>query len=412
MNAKERETATLSFSNEGLDYGVVEESMEPWDLTVKNWTDQGYDAGVLDLLHGGELPTENVYAYNKPFERWQYYYNTMQTETLMKYETGLGLDPCARITFRIPFICFEEETLEETDGYIIKRDRDGWIRKYPKGEGLVRVVRPVVEDDEDWAELKERVKKVIREELTPERMEEAYGPFREGAKNGDYAVRLRLSGFFWEPRFLMDNELSLFAYYDYPEMLKDIAQFMVDVYKEQLEKIFRIVTPSLVFFEEDLSGKTGPLISPDMFREFMTPYYQQIIPFLKEHGVENVFMDTDGDFRIIIPAALEAGIEGFLPIDVNAGVDIVALRQEYPKLKFFGGFNKLSIIDGKEAIEKELERLTPVIKQGGCIICTDHQATPDTSLVNYRYYVKRLKETVAKYRNESVRIGPCVWSSK
>ena len=29
MNAREREIATLSFSNEGLDYGVVEESMEP-----------------------------------------------------------------------------------------------------------------------------------------------------------------------------------------------------------------------------------------------------------------------------------------------------------------------------------------------------------------------------------------------
>ncbi len=405
MNAREREIATLSFSNTGLDYGVVEESMEPWDQTVKNWTEQGYDAGVLSELHGGELPTENVYALNEPFDRWQYYYNTMQTETLMRYETGLGLDPCARITFRIPFICFEEEIIEDTDEYTIRKDRDGWIRKYPKDGGLVRVVRTVVEDEEDWEELKERVRKVIREELTPERMEEAYGIFREGAENGDYAVRLRLSGFFWEPRFLMDNELSLFAYYDYPEMMKDIAQFMVDVYKEQLEKIFQIVTPSLVFFEEDLSGRNGPLISPELFEEFMTPYYKQIIPFLKEHGVANVFMDTDGDFRIIIPAALEAGIEGFLPIDVNAGVDIVALRKEYPKLKFFGGFNKLSIIDGPEAIEAELERLTPVIRQGGCIICTDHQAAPDTTLENYRYYVRRLKETVALYRNADVVIG-------
>ena len=405
MNAREREIATLSFSNEGLDYGVVEESMEPWDQTVKNWAEQGYDAGVLTELHGGELPTENVYAFNAPFDRWQYYYNTMQTETLMRYETGLGLDPCARITFRIPFICFEEQILEDTDEYTIKRDRDGWIRKYPKDGGLVRVVRTVVEDEEDWENLKERVRKVIREELTPKRMEEAYGKFRDGAKNGDYAVRLRLSGFFWEPRFLMDNELSLFAYYDHPEMMKDIAQFMVDVYKEQLEEIFKIVTPSLVFFEEDLSGRNGPLISPELFEEFMTPYYKQIIPFLKEHGVANVFMDTDGDFRIIIPAALEAGIEGFLPIDVNAGVDIVAVREEYPKLKFFGGFNKLSIIDGPEAIEAELERLTPVIKQGGCIICTDHQAAPDTTLENYRYYVRRLKETVARYRNKNVKIG-------
>ena len=53
------------------------------------------------------------------------------------------------------------------------------------------------------------------------------------------------------PRFLMDNEPHLYAYYDEPEMLKDIAQFMVDVYKKQLESIFKIVTPSLVFLRKN-----------------------------------------------------------------------------------------------------------------------------------------------------------------
>lgn len=171
-----------------------------------------------------------------------------------------------------------------------------------------------------------------------------------------------------------------------------------------MESIFKIVTPSLVFFEEDLSGKNGPLISADIFDEFVAPYYRQIIPFLKEQGVANVFMDTDGNFTLLIPSILEAGIDGVLPVDVNAGVDIVEVRRQYPTLKFFGGFNKLCITEGKEAIEEELERLTPVIKQGGCIVCTDHQAAPHTSLEDYKYYVKRLKETMAQYRNSSVVI--------
>lgn len=403
MNCREREIATLSFSNEGLDYGVVEESMEPWDKTVRNWASQGYDVDFFKDLHPALLPTENIYAYYQ-HDRWQEYYNTMQTDTILKFETGLGLDPVIRITFRIPFICFTEEILEDTEQYTIKRDRDGWIRKYPKDGGLVRIIRPVVTCEEDWDDLKERIKTVIHDELSPEKMEAAYGKYREGTRNGDYAVRLRLSGFFWMPRFLMDNEPHLYAYYDEPEMLKDIAQFMVDVYKKQLESIFKIVTPSLVFFEEDLSGKNGPLISADIFDEFVAPYYRQIIPFLKEQGVANVFMDTDGDFTLLIPSILEAGIDGVLPVDVNAGVDIVEVRRQYPTLKFFGGFNKLCITEGKEAIEEELERLTPVIKQGGCIVCTDHQAAPHTSLEDYKYYVKRLKETMAQYRNSSVVI--------
>ncbi len=60
---------------------------------------------------------------------------------------------------------------------------------------------------------------------------------------------------------------------------------------------------------------------------------------------------------------------------------------------------------GEEAIEAELDRLRPVIKQGGCIVCTDHQAAPHTPLENYRYYSRRLKEVVAELRNESVEIG-------
>ena len=174
---------------------------------------------------------------------------------------------------------------------------------------------------------------------------------------------------------------------------------------EQLEGILKIVTPSVVFFEEDLSGKNGPMISPATFEEFISPYYLELVPFLRERGVQNVIMDTDGDFTVMIPKILECGLDGVLPVDVNAGVDIVKVREQYPTLKFIGGFNKLSIIDGEEAIEKELDRLRPVIKQGGCIICTDHQAAPHTPLKYYQYYSRRLKEVMAELRNESVKIG-------
>lgn len=183
------------------------------------------------------------------------------------------------------------------------------------------------------------------------------------------------------------------------------SRFVTDVYKEKLEGILKIVTPSVVFFEEDLSGKNGPMISPATFEEFISPYYRELVPFLRERGVQNVIMDTDGDFTVMIPKILECGLDGVLPVDVNAGVDIVKVREQYPTLKFIGGFNKLSIIDGEEAIEKELDRLRPVIKQGGCIICTDHQAAPHTPLKYYQYYSRRLKEVMAELRNERVKVG-------
>ena len=115
---------------------------------------------------------------------------------------------------------------------------------------------------------------------------------------------------------------------------------------------------------------------------------------MKQKGVRHVFVDTDGDFCKLIPNFIEAGIEGFLPMDVNAGMDIVAVRKDFPKLKFIGAFNKLCISEGKEAIDREFERVLPVVRQGGYIPGCDHQVAPSTSLENYMYYIKRLKEVM------------------
>lgn len=143
-----------------------------------------------------------------------------------------------------------------------------------------------------------------------------------------------------------------------------------------------------------MSGCNGPMISPDTFEEFVADYYRQLFPFLKEKGVKNIFVDTDGDFNRLIPQFIAAGVDGFLPMDVNAGMDIVKVRELYPRLKFIGGFNKLVIEQGKDAIDREFERILPVIRSGGYVPGCDHQATPDSTLEDYKYYIRRLKEVM------------------
>ncbi len=101
-------------------------------------------------------------------------------------------------------------------------------------------------------------------------------------------------------------------------------------------------------------------------------------------------MDTDGNFQSLIPNFLDTGIDGFLPMDVNAGMDIVQTRKEFPLVKFIGGFNKNLIEKGEKSIDQEFERLLPVIRQGGYIPACDHQVPPTASLNNYQYYIERL----------------------
>ena len=198
----------------------------------------------------------------------------------------------------------------------------------------------------------------------------------------------------------MGIEPHMYAFYDQPELIHDINGYILKIYLEKLTKVLDIVPADVVYIMEDLSGKNGPMISPGLFDEFIGSYYKRLIPVLKGKGVRHVFVDTDGDFKKLIPNFIEAGVEGFLPMDVNAGMDIVAVRKEFPDIKFIGAFNKLCISEGKEAIDREFDRILPVIRQGGYLPGCDHQVAPFATFNNYRYYIKRLKEIMYEAGDE------------
>ena len=133
------------------------------------------------------------------------------------------------------------------------------------------------------------------------------------------------------------------------------------------------------------------MLSREHFEEFIAPYYKRLIPVIKESGAK-VFVDTDGDVSLLLPWLIDAGVEGVLPLERQAGVDLVEYRKKYPEFMFIGGFDKMCMLRGKEDIRKEFERLLPVIESGRYIPSMDHQTPPGTTLENYRYYVEMLWE--------------------
>jgi len=131
-----------------------------------------------------------------------------------------------------------------------------------------------------------------------------------------------------------------------------------------------------------------------MFKEFMVPCYQRITSLLREHGVDLIFVDSDGDSGPLIPLWLEGGLNGFYPIEVAAGMDPVALRKQYgPNLLLIGGMDKRVLAKDKDAIEEEIMKKLPYLfSTGGYISWTDHLVPPDVPFENYMYYLKRMKE--------------------
>ena len=255
--------------------------------------------------------------------------------------------------------------------------------------------RPL-DDADDWEALKALGNEVLEREFTDDAIDAAYSCLKEGHDRGDYSIRLHLEGFFWMQRELLGDEEHLMMFYEDPDLLHDIAEYMCGIYETKLMRVIRLLQPDVVYFMEDLSGKNGPMISGAFVDEFVGVYYRRLIPMMKRAGVGNVFVDTDGDFAMIIPNFMAAGVDGFLPMDVNAGMDIVAVRRRFPTLKFIGGFNKLRIQEGREAIDAEFERILPVIRGGGYIAGNDHHVPPSAPLELYRYYIEALGRAMAQ----------------
>ena len=67
-------------------------------------------------------------------------------------------------------------------------------------------------------------------------------------------------------------------------------------------------------------------------------------------------------------------------------------RRQFGKdLRIIGGVDKRILASSPEAIEAELDRLTPLVADGGFIATCDHKVPPDVPQDNYRYFVDRMR---------------------
>ena len=159
------------------------------------------------------------------------------------------------------------------------------------------------------------------------------------------------------------------------------------------------VTLDEFFLAEDICYKGGPLISPEMMKAFLFPYYQQLVANIKARQLDRsrhlyVQVDTDGFADPVIPLYREAiGLDVMSPFEVAAGCDVVRTARAYPDLAIFGGIDKRVLAQGRDAIDAMLERIIPVMRaRGGYIPTCDHGVPAEVPYADYLYYRRRVVE--------------------
>ena len=192
----------------------------------------------------------------------------------------------------------------------------------------------------------------------------------------------------------MGDLVYMFSMYDEAELIRKFNEFFLNLVMNYWSLILKDLEIDCIFILEDCAYRSGSFISREMFKEFMSPYYIRFIDFLKQYHVKNILVDCDGLIDELIPLWIEVGITGIFPIEaVN---NITEIREKYPALRLMGGFNKRVLFgnSNRNLIDKELDKITGLLKRGGYIPHLDQAVSEDVTWDNFKYYRNKLNEII------------------
>jgi uroporphyrinogen decarboxylase len=371
MNARERYRETLLF---GTPDKVPLRPGGPRESTLRAWHAQGLPEGVhymtylLDLLG----------------------IDREETQPYVPLDVSFKMIPT-----------FEEKVLEHKDGHYVVQDWMGAITEISDVFDYTYIRRakdfvtrkwhrfPVLDRD-DWEERMKWRYDPYHPERFPEDFEERCAALRDR----DYPVTVSINGPFWQMREWVGMENLCMLMIDDPDFVLEMADTWMEFVSATLKQITDRVELDNVHLSEDMAYKAHSMISPAMVRQFLMPSYLRWEQVIKGSGCPIYDMDSDGNVEVLVPLWIESGINVCDPIEVAAGNDIVAFREQYgTQMAYVGGIDKRAIAAGGQVMRDEVLRVVPpLLKHGGFIPSCDHGVPPDISWPNFVEYTRLLAE--------------------
>ncbi len=293
---------------------------------------------------------------------------------------------------------FPVKIIEDRGETEVEQDAAGRHVLYFKGRRsgfMPEYIGHPVKDMRTWTEdVKWRL-----DPATPARyadLEQRMTTARQAAARGEMLCQCVIGGYMYL-RSLIGPQEVVYAFHDQPGLIHDCMQTWLRLADAVTAVHQRFVTFDELFLAEDICYNHGPLIGPEMMREFLLPYYQQLIRNIKSRRLDParhlyVQIDTDGDCRPVIPLYMEGiGMDAMSPFEVASGCDVVAIGRQYPGLVMRGGLDKRVLARGRPAIDAMLERIIPPMKRrGGYLPMCDHGVPAEVPFADYVYFRRRL----------------------
>jgi uroporphyrinogen decarboxylase len=144
---------------------------------------------------------------------------------------------------------------------------------------------------------------------------------------GKRAVILHLNDVFSLPSRIMAFDEFLMAIYTEPEMVDKLigitVEYNIALAKRAWDEGLRIVMTG-----DDYCYSTGPMFSPEKFRELFHPWYKKVMGAYKDIGFM-VIKHCDGNVLSLIDMLTDAAIDCYDPMEPAAGMELSWFKEKY-----------------------------------------------------------------------------------
>lgn len=285
---------------------------------------------------------------------------------------------------------FEKQAIEIRENTRIIINEDGLLAEIPldNHDTIPHYIKSSIVTPDDWAKVK--AKRFNLDD--PRRVMDIETLKREHPASRDYPLGVWTGSMIGKIRDMLTFEGLAYAIYDYPLMVEDMVETACRLVEYELDQLLPHFQFDYAAGWEDICYKAGPIVNPRWFHRVITPRYKRIHDKLAAHGIDIWWIDCDGDVRPILKYMMEGGINCLFPYEVNSCTHPADLLNEYGKdLRIMGGFDKIEMGKGREAIKAYMDSLVPLVERGGYIPFCDHRCPPNVHPDDYLFYLD-LKE--------------------
>ena len=176
------------------------------------------------------------------------------------------------------------------------------------------------------------------------------GAVRARAGEEKLVTAFMATGMFEQCHFLMGFEDTLANFYEHPDEMHELIDYITDYRIEYAKMLIDGLQPEVIFSHDDWGTKDALFIKPEMWREFFKEPYRRLYSYIRSRGV-HVVHHADSYLAPIVEDMAEIGIEcwqGVLPEN-----DIPALQEKLRgRMVLMGGIG--AAIDRPDAEEAEI----------------------------------------------------------